>query len=50
MKTYKNLYPHIHTFVNLYFAFLSARRGKRDRTAVAGFEFDLERRRRLMVM
>jgi RNA-directed DNA polymerase len=43
MKTYKNLYPQIHTFANLYWAFRAARCGKRDRAAVAGFEFDLER-------
>ncbi|MCB8918046.1 MAG: hypothetical protein H6666_08975 [Ardenticatenaceae bacterium] len=35
MKTYKNLYPHIHTFANLYWAFRAARCGKRDRAAVA---------------
>ena len=43
MKTYKNLYPHIHTFANLYWPFRAARRGKRSRAAVASFEFDLER-------
>ena len=43
MKTYKNLYPHICAFPNLYAAFRAARRGKRDRAAVASFEFDLER-------
>ena len=42
MKTYKNLYPQIHSFENLYLAFRAARRGKRDRAAVASFEFDLE--------
>ena len=42
MKTYKNLYPHICSF-NLYLAFRAARKGKRDRVAVASFEFDLER-------
>lgn len=42
MKTYKNLYPQIYTFPNLYQAFLAARKGKRDRAAVAAFEFDLE--------
>ncbi len=44
MKTYKNLYPQIITFANLYLAFLSARKGKRDRVAVADFELDLERK------
>jgi RNA-directed DNA polymerase len=42
MKTYKNLYPRIPTFANLYWAFRAARCGKRDRAAVASFEFDLE--------
>ncbi len=42
MKTYKNLYPKIVTFANLYWAWRDARKGKRDRPAVAGFEFDLE--------
>jgi hypothetical protein len=31
MKTYKNLYPHIHTFTNRYWAFRAVRCGKRDR-------------------
>jgi hypothetical protein len=43
MKTYKRLYPQIHTFANLYWAYRAARCGKRDRAAVVGFEFDLER-------
>ena len=42
MKTYKDLYPQIYSFSNLYLAFRAARRGKRDRVAVATFEFDLE--------
>jgi RNA-directed DNA polymerase len=42
MKTYKNLYPQIHNFGNLYIAFLAARKGKRGQVAVASFEFDLE--------
>lgn len=42
MKTYKNLYPQIYTFSNLYWSFRDARRGKRDRAAVASFEFELE--------
>ena len=42
MKCYKNLYPCIASFPNLYQAFRAARRGKRDRAAVAAFEFDLE--------
>ena len=42
MKTYKNLYSQICTFENLYYAFRLARRGKRDREAVATYEFNLE--------
>lgn len=42
MKTYKNLYPRICSFENLYLAYRQARRGKRDRVTVAEFEFDLE--------
>lgn len=42
MKTYKNLYPQIYAFPNLYRAYLAARKGKRDRVTVASFEFDLE--------
>ena len=42
MKTYKNLYSQICSFENLYQAFRLARRGKRDREAVAAFEFNLE--------
>lgn len=42
MKSYKNLYPQIYPFSNLYTAYRAARRGKRHRAAVAGFEFDLE--------
>jgi hypothetical protein len=43
MKTYKNLYPPITDFANLYLAYRRARLGKRDRAAVASFEYDLER-------
>jgi RNA-directed DNA polymerase len=42
MKTYKNLYPRICAFDNLYLAFRKARRGKRSRPDVAAFEQDLE--------
>lgn len=42
MKTVKNLYPHIHTFPNLYQAYRAARKGKRQQAAVSQFEFDLE--------
>ncbi len=43
MKTYRNLYPGIFNFGNLYWSYRDARKGKRDRAVVAGFEFDLER-------
>jgi hypothetical protein len=42
MKTYNNLYPQITAFENLYHAYRLARRGKRERVAVANFEFNLE--------
>jgi RNA-directed DNA polymerase len=42
LKTYKNLYPQVHSFENLYLAYRAARKGKRQRVAVASFEFDLE--------
>ncbi len=42
MKTFKKLYPRIYSFENLYRSFRAARKGKRDRMAVAGFELDLE--------
>lgn len=43
MKTYKNLYPQICAFENLYTAFRRARRGgKRGRSEVAAFEYHLE--------
>jgi hypothetical protein len=42
MKTYKNLYPQICTFENLYLAFRAAAKGKRGKTDVAAFERDLE--------
>jgi hypothetical protein len=42
LKTYKNLYPHINSFANLYQAFRAARKGKRGQAEVADFEFDLE--------
>lgn len=41
-KTYKNLYPKICAFENLYLAFRKARRGKRSRPDVAAFEHNLE--------
>jgi len=42
MKTYKHLYPRLTEFENLYWAFRSAARGKRQRHDVAAFEFNLE--------
>jgi RNA-directed DNA polymerase len=42
VKTYKNLYPDMYAFDNLYLAYRRARRGKRSRVEVASFEFDME--------
>jgi retron-type reverse transcriptase len=42
MKSYRNLYPQIISFENLYLAFRKARKGKRQRREVATFEYDLE--------
>lgn len=42
MKTYKNLYPQITEFENLYQSFKKAARGKRKKSDVAAFEYDLE--------
>jgi retron-type reverse transcriptase len=42
MKTYKNLYTQVTAFESLYQAYRLARRGKRDRAAVADFELNLE--------
>ncbi len=39
MKTYKILYHRISSFSNLYWAWRDARRGKRDRPAVASLEW-----------
>lgn len=39
MKTYKQLYPQIHTFANLDYAYHQARKGKRDKRQVMDFEF-----------
>lgn len=38
MKTYRNLYPQIHDFENLYLAYRKARRGKRGKKPAADFE------------
>ena len=40
MKRYKNLYPQITSFENLYAAYWAAARGKRSRSDVAAFEYD----------
>lgn len=42
MKTFNKLYPQITSYENLYNAYRQARRGKRERVAVANFEFNLE--------
>jgi RNA-directed DNA polymerase len=42
MKTYKNLYPKVWTFDNLYLAYRQARKGKRGKAPAATFEFKLE--------
>jgi len=42
MKTYKNLYPQICTFENLFLAYRAAARGKRGKPEVAAFEQYLE--------
>ena len=41
VKTFKNLYPCIYDFENLYWAYRRARKGKRNRRDVAEFEFNL---------
>ena len=38
MKTYKNLYPQVCSFENLHGAYYKARKGKRGKAHVAGFE------------
>jgi len=42
IKTYKNLYPQVWAWDNLYLAYRKARKGKRSRPDVAAFEFNLE--------
>jgi len=42
-KSFKNLYPGIYAFQNLLTAFYHARSGKRKKTDVAQFEFNLEK-------
>ena len=43
MKTYRHLYAQIASFPNLLDAFYKARKGKRDKSGVAAFEYNLER-------
>lgn len=38
VKTYRNLYPQVYAFENLYTAYRRARRGKRAKASVAAFE------------
>jgi hypothetical protein len=42
MKTYRNLYPQVWDWDNLYLAYRKARKGKRSHVAVADFEYNLE--------
>ena len=42
MKTYRNLYPKVSDWDNLYLAYRKARKGKRGRPPAATFEYDLE--------
>jgi len=42
MKTYKNLYPEVWAFDNLYRAYRKARKGKRGKAPAATFEWNLE--------
>ena len=42
MKTFKNLYPQICSWDNVYRAWRKARKGKRGREPAATFEFNLE--------
>ena len=42
MKTYRNLYPRVCDWDNLYWAYRRARKGKRGRPPAATFEFNLE--------
>ncbi len=42
MKTYRNLYPQVCAWDNLYLAYRKARKGKRGKPPAATFEYDLE--------
>ena len=43
MKTYRNLYPQVYDFENLYWAYRKARKGKRGRPEVAGSSESMDR-------
>lgn len=43
-KTFRNLWPQLVSFENLWHAYLAARRGKRGRPAVAAFDLDADTR------
>jgi hypothetical protein len=43
-KRYRNLWPELVSFTNLWAAYIAARRGKRRRPAVAAYELDAETR------
>ena len=42
IKTYRQLYPQVCDFENLYLAYRAARKGKRSSATVAAFEFNQE--------
>jgi retron-type reverse transcriptase len=42
MKTYRHLYPQVCSFENLFLAYRAARKGKRGKPSVAGFEREQE--------
>jgi len=42
--TYRDLWPHLVSFENLWLAYLAARRGKRARPAVSAYELDADTR------
>ncbi|MFQ5595092.1 MAG: hypothetical protein ACE5HA_13180 [Anaerolineae bacterium] len=42
MKTYRNLYPRVCDWDNIYLAYRKARKGKRGRPPAASFEYHLE--------
>jgi hypothetical protein len=42
MKTYENLYPQIYDLMNLWQAFKKASKGRRKKSSVAQYEYNLE--------